>query len=109
MSNWQLDEMGIAVRVEGGDLLLEPGSRVPLKLISALRENKREVIEYISGSESQGNQTCRVLDEWRRQSIPVWRKKMQQATENHETKGKSYALWMLKEILFDPEYREELP
>jgi len=95
--------MGIAVRVEGSDLLLEPGSRVPSDLILALWEKKQEIIDYLTYPPSP----CSVLEKWRRESIPVWRTKLLQAIMNQDYEQEEYARWMLREILLDPTYQEQ--
>ena len=48
-----------------------------------------------------------MLWEWRRVSIPEWRRILQEGVEKVDTERKEYARWMLREILLDPDYQEE--
>jgi len=44
-----------------------------------------------------------VLWEWRRVSIPEWRRILDDASEKGDSRRQDYANWMLEEILLDPE------
>ena len=47
-----------------------------------------------------------MLWEWRRASIPEWRRILEESTASRDSKREQYARWMLREILLDPEYEE---
>ena len=47
-----------------------------------------------------------MLWEWRRVSIPPWRRILQESAEEGNCKRMEYARWMLREILLDPDYEE---
>jgi len=47
-----------------------------------------------------------MLWEWRRNSIPEWRRILQGSIGLGEHRREEYARWMLREILLDPEYEE---
>ena len=47
-----------------------------------------------------------MLWEWRRVSIPEWRRILRESIESGDQKRESYARWMLGEVLLDPEYEE---
>ena len=47
-----------------------------------------------------------MLWEWRRLSIPEWRRILGESIEDEDRKREEYARWMLREILLDPEYDE---
>lgn len=48
-----------------------------------------------------------MLWEWRRVSTPEWRDILRMSIDRGDTRRESYARWMLKEILLDPEYTED--
>ena len=43
----QLHEAGVSVTLDGSELVLVPGDRVPAELIPALREHKAEVMAHL--------------------------------------------------------------
>jgi hypothetical protein len=47
-----------------------------------------------------------MLWEWRRISLPQWRRILQKSIEQGNLQGEEYARWMLRDILLDPEYQE---
>ena len=47
-----------------------------------------------------------MLWEWRRVSIPEWRRILQESIDKEDTRREEYARWMLRDILLDPEYQE---
>ena len=47
-----------------------------------------------------------MLWEWRRVSIPGWRRILRQSVDEGDNEREEYARWMLLEILMDPEYEE---
>ena len=50
-----------------------------------------------------------MLWEWRRVSIPEWRRILHESIDKKDSKREEYACWMLREILLDPEYQEPGP
>jgi hypothetical protein len=48
-----------------------------------------------------------MLWQWRRMSLPQWRRILHESRETHDEGREEYARWMLREVLLDPEYREE--
>jgi hypothetical protein len=48
-----------------------------------------------------------MLWEWRRGSIPEWRRILQESISQGNTRREQYVRWMLREILLDPDYPEE--
>ena len=50
-----------------------------------------------------------LLEEWRRISIPEWRRILQKSTEKGDIQREEYSRWMLREILLDPEYKKLNP
>ncbi|MFC1935652.1 hypothetical protein ACFLX9_02690 [Chloroflexota bacterium] len=98
----RLNELGVTVALSGERLRLEPGSRVPSHLVEVLRQHKSEVVAYLRRQPIE----CWVLAEWRRRSIPQWRRILQESADQGDAKRQSYARWMLREVLLDPEYTE---
>mgnify|MGYP001404698946 CR=1 FL=1 len=47
-----------------------------------------------------------VLREWRRLSIPDWRRILEKSITANDTAREAYARWMLRDILYDPSYQE---
>ena len=47
-----------------------------------------------------------MLWEWRRTSIPEWRRILQESIEQGDARRAEYARWMLRDILLDPQYLE---
>jgi hypothetical protein len=47
-----------------------------------------------------------MLWEWRRVSIPEWRRILQESIDKADKQREEYARWMLREILLDPDYEE---
>jgi hypothetical protein len=47
-----------------------------------------------------------MLWEWRRVSIPEWRRILLGSIDKGDSRQEEYALWMLRDILLDPEYQE---
>jgi hypothetical protein len=47
---------------------------------------------------------CPLLEKWRRMCIPDWRENLRTSALQGDKNREEYARWMLREILFDPEY-----
>jgi hypothetical protein len=47
-----------------------------------------------------------MLWEWRRVSIPEWRRILQESIAQQDRRRADYARWMLREVLLDPDYQE---
>jgi len=45
-----------------------------------------------------------MLGEWRRASIPQWRRILLEAIEQGDVDREKYSRWMLQEVLSDPQY-----
>ena len=46
----RLSELGVTARAEGGNVLLNPGSKVPPELKDAVRENKPGILDLLAGN-----------------------------------------------------------
>ncbi len=69
------------------------------------KESKYEFLTELRW-EIRSTTECWFLEEWRKVSLPEWRRILQVAIETNNTKREEYARWMLHEILEDPECRE---
>jgi hypothetical protein len=47
-----------------------------------------------------------MLWEWRRVSIPEWRRILHESIAKQDRRATDYARWMLREVLLDPGYQE---
>ena len=47
-----------------------------------------------------------MLEEWRRISIPDWRRILHESIESKDKQREDYARWMLREVLQDQDYKE---
>jgi len=79
---------------------------LPDDLITGLREAKSQVIIQLR-RELKNQAECWLLEEWRRISLPEWQWILKESMEGKDWKREEYARWMLREVLEDPEYREE--
>jgi hypothetical protein len=93
--------------------------------LQAIRERMQHILESVEKDYQDNiepfildNQTAKankakrdtlipwMLEEWRRISIPEWRKILVESIKAKDLKREKYARWMLIEILEDPEYEE---
>lgn len=98
--------LGVSVTLVDGQVRLRAKSRPPDDLISALREQKTDVIAFLAREQSGGS-ACWVLDEWRRLSIPQWRRILKLSTQREDEDRAEYARWMLSEVLQDTDFKEQ--
>ena len=66
--------------------------------LEQLLEEVRRIQELDEGFEPW------ILSEWRKASIPNWRKILSESIEQGEAGREEYARWMLNEVLFDANY-----
>jgi hypothetical protein len=79
---------------------------LPDEIVDELKEAKPLIISELH-RELRKEAECWLLEEWRRVSIPEWRKILKESIEKNDLKREEYARWMLREMLHDPEYKEE--
>ena len=92
--------LGITLTPVGNKLRMYPFSAIPPDLVEELRKNKAQIISLLRKVDFNSW----VLEEWRRVSIPEWRRILQESIDKKDQKREEYARWMLREILLDPEY-----
>ena len=79
---------------------------LPDDLVSELKKAKPQILKELF-YERRDQANYWLLEEWRRLSIPEWRKKLRKSIELKSPSNEKYARWMLKDVLEDPEYKEE--
>ena len=86
-------------------LKIQAAQPLPDDVLNRLREAKPEVLKELR-KELGENTKCWVLEEWRRVSIPSWRKILMESIVAGDLSREHYARWMLSDILEDTEQRE---
>ena len=99
-------ELGATLTQLNGRLKVRAPQPLPDDVVAGLREAKTEVIAELR-KQTRNESECWVLEEWRRISIPQWRKVLRGSILAGDSRREVYARWMLKEVLEDAEYREE--
>ena len=103
----RLQQLGISLTIAGDRIQYRPASRMPPDLAEALRGHKTELLQTLKQRQTpKPDFSYWVLEEWRRVSIPAWRRILQDSIERTDPKREEYARWMLREVLQDPEYEE---
>ena len=97
---------GIKLRVVGDKIRFAPKAQTPPEFVEQLRQYKAQVMALLRNRQTGEEFRCWVLEEWRRVSIPDWRRILQESIEQGDEKREEYARWMLREALFDSEYEE---
>jgi len=96
---------GVTLTLVAGRVRLRAKKPLSGDLMSALRDRKQEVIALLS-KEQETDSGCWVLDEWRRVSIPDWRRILQKSIAQGNNRRADYARWMLLEVLEDPDFKD---
>lgn len=100
-------QLGAEFRVGArGEVLVRSMALLPQELRRALLEHKASIVACLE-EERHREFDCWVLEEWRRVSIPDWRRILGKSITQRDTRRVEYARWMLRDILLDPDYREE--
>jgi hypothetical protein len=79
---------------------------LPDDLVAELKKAKPQVLAELKGNQREKAENW-LLEEWRRISIPDWRRILQESIDLKNTKREEYARWMLREMLEDTNYLEE--
>ncbi len=95
--------LGASFRTVGRRIFVRADEPLPGPIMEALRAAKpqiRAAIDARCWAESW------VLREWRRLSIPDWRRILRESVEAADLERQEYALWMLGEVLQDADCME---
>ncbi len=79
---------------------------LPDDVVTDLREAKAQVLTELKWQLAKEAE-CWLLEEWRKVSIPKWRRILRENVHKQDRNREEYARWMLREVLEDPEYMEE--
>ena len=74
---------------------------LPSELVFRLRQHRAELVEFLHSDFEPW-----MLREWRRLSTPEWRDILVKSIKAQDSIRESYARWMPREVLLDPEYHE---
>jgi hypothetical protein len=98
-------DLGVKLTAVNDQLKVQASKPLPDNLIAALKESKEKVLAEIQ-RRNQNASKCWALEEWRRLSIPGWRRILKESIEQKDTERENYAREMLRDILEDPDYEE---
>ncbi|MFC1917205.1 hypothetical protein ACFLXH_00935 [Chloroflexota bacterium] len=98
--------LGVTLIPLQGRLRVQAEHALPNDIIAELREAKPAILAELQSNRRKESE-CWLLEEWRRNSIPEWRRILQESIRSENAKREEYARWMLKEILQDAEYKEQ--
>jgi len=99
-------DLGATLILKNNGVRVEAPKPLPDEFIYELRQSKKEIMAVLKKNHRQEADNW-ILEEWRKTSLPQWRRILKESIENKTKRREEYARWMLKEILQDPEYREE--
>ena len=89
----------------GDRLRIQAPQALPDEVVAELIEAKAEVLAELQRQRDDPWSPW-ILQEWRRISIPAWRRILLESIESNDVKREEYARWMLHEVLEDDEYKE---
>ena len=105
----QANELGITLRAVDDHIRYRPKASAPPEFVEALRQHKADVLGYLRREAIPKGFEPWVLWEWRRVSIPEWRRILRVSIVLSDGMREQYARWMLSEVLLDPEYENHCP
>jgi hypothetical protein len=96
----------LAERIERGRRAIALAKRRGIDTTEWQRRLQELMVE--AGREPDQNEGLEpwMLWEWRRVSLPEWRRILRESADHGDRRREEYARWMLREILLDPEYQE---
>jgi hypothetical protein len=100
-------ELGIQLIASGNTLKIRANQTPPEGLLRAIKEAKEKIIAELCYRQRQEASNW-LLEEWRKTSLPSWRRILRESIEQQDRRREEYARWMLREVLEDPEYKENL-
>ncbi|NQT72448.1 MAG: hypothetical protein HQ553_06710 [Chloroflexi bacterium] len=96
---------GATLVLRGNRLRVEAPQPLPDKIVAELKSAKLRIISELQRQAREETSNW-ILEEWRRISLPAWRRILLESIESNDVKREDYARWMLKEVLEDDEYKE---
>ncbi|MDY6835258.1 MAG: hypothetical protein SVY53_10710 [Chloroflexota bacterium] len=98
-------DMGACFVLEEDKVKVRAQNRLPDDLIAELCKLKPQVISVLK--QQCKSDDCWALEEWRKSSIPSWKRILAESRAQGDKKREEYALWMLQEVLKADEIQEE--
>jgi hypothetical protein len=100
-----VQQLGVTLTLVGNKIRYTPKSQITSELLEELKEHRSEILSKLRQEQNTTVQ-CWILEEWRQTSLPSWRRILKESVEQNNKNREEYARWMLKEVLEDPEYKE---
>ncbi len=101
----QCRALGATLVPMGDGLRVQAPYPLPDDLVLALKEAKPKILAELQQQHADQSIPW-MLKEWRRISIPAWRRILMESIVSNDVKREEYARWMLSEVLKDDEYQE---
>jgi hypothetical protein len=101
----QCEELGIQLIPSGSLLKLRANQPPSEEMLTAIKDAKSSILAELKSRQNKTAE-CWMLEEWRRISIPDWRRILSESTQTKNANREQYARWMLREVLEDPDYQE---
>lgn len=98
--------LGATLTPANDQIKIQAPEPLPDILIEELKKSKAQILAELSW-ERRHEHECWLLEEWRRISIPDWRRILKESSETGNISREKYARWMLSEVLIDDEYIKE--
>ena len=96
------ERLGVQFRIRSeGNVQGRRLKLLPVNIRLALHQGKQEVHALLLAKREQEHK-CWVLEQWRRLSIPSWRRILADSEAVGDAARAEYARWMLREVLLDP-------
>jgi hypothetical protein len=92
---------------ENNRLFLQASNPLPDTLVAELKNHKTEIKQYLI-QEKTIREDNWLEEEWVRINIPCWRRILRESIEGNDKRRELYARRMLREVLEDPDYKENV-
>jgi len=99
-------DLKIMLTPDGNKLKMKGTSPMPDELRTALIEYKGAVIAELR-HQRQIEVEGWICEEWRKINLPAWRRILKESIAVNDLARELYARKMLKDVLFDPDYKQE--
>jgi hypothetical protein len=103
----EAEKQGTRFILENNRVILKAATPLPPILLEDLRNHKTEIQQYLIQSKPIRENNW-LDEEWRRINLPCWRRILRESIEQKDTRRAIYARRMLREVLEDPDYKENI-
>ena len=97
---------GVSFKLENNRVFVKVPKQLPSDFMQELRNRKTEIHDFLQKKQRRIEADNWALNEWRKTSLPAWRRILKESIEAQDKHRENYARWMLREVLEDEEYRE---